>query len=165
MQHYESSGTSRNEEIISVRRNQEFEYQPAGFLIRGGAQFLDGVILGIMFLPLDLLNYIPVFKDNATILVVLMVARYILYFVATAWFICNKGGLPGKLLLGLKIVDVETGLFLTPRKALKREIWGKLFLDIITLGIGYLIALFRKDRRALHDLVAKSQVLRKVKSS
>ncbi len=155
-QHYEA-------EIPRVRRSVESEYEPAGFWIRGGAMFLDGLTIKIFFLPLEILNQFLVRLNDAKIaMVISMGITYVLYFAITAWFVSKKGGLPGKMLLGLKIVDVETGLFLSPGKAILRESLGKL-LSAITLTIGYIMAGVRMDKRALHDFVASSRVMRKVK--
>jgi uncharacterized RDD family membrane protein YckC len=51
---------------------------------------------------------------------------------------------------------------LSPGKALYRETIGK-FLSVLLLFSGYLMVIFRRDKRALHDIMSKSQVLRKVK--
>ena len=149
-------------EIPTLKRDTENEFVPAGFWIRWGASILDGLIVGIMLLPINIVNQILVHKESKAGYIVGTLVYYLAYFAIAGYFISKKGGLPGKLILGLKIVDLETGFFPTPGKAIFRETLGKL-LSTITFMIGYIMAGFRKDKRGLHDLVASTQVLRKVK--
>jgi uncharacterized RDD family membrane protein YckC len=74
-------------------------------------------------------------------------------------FIVKKGGTPGKLALGLRILDIKTKN--SPRwlKAILRETIAKLISSIML--VGYLLPLFRKDKRALHDLISSTQVVKK----
>jgi uncharacterized RDD family membrane protein YckC len=161
-QHFEPESSNKDSEIISLRRNKEYVYEPAGFLVRSGASFLDGAIIGVMTFPLDFLSVIPGLGSSGVGLVILTSLKWFAYFFLTIWFISKKGGLPGKLMLGLKIVNVDNGLMLSPGKALYRETIGK-FLSVLLLFSGYLMVIFRRDKRALHDIMSKSQVLRKVK--
>src|SRR5262249_34825801 len=80
-------------------------------------------------------------------------------FLYNGWFYRNKGATPGKLLLGLRVVDAQTGTYLSWGQTFMREIVGR-FVDALTLMIGLIMAAFRSDKRALHDLVAGTQVLR-----
>lgn len=73
-----------------------------------------------------------------------------------------KGGTIGRLVLGLKLIKVN-GKQLNFRTMLVREFIGKVGLGIITLGATYVISIFmvifRKDKRAIHDFVAKTAVV------
>jgi uncharacterized RDD family membrane protein YckC len=62
------------------------------------------------------------------------------------------------MLLGLKVVRDETGTFLTYGQAFWRETVGKM-ISGLPLGIGFLWALGRPDRKTFHDLMFKTQVL------
>ena len=79
-----------------------------------------------------------------------------LYFCAT---LSSFGGSPGKLLLGLRVVDAQTGSRIGFGRAIYREIFGKM-LSTITLGLGWGMVLIRRDTRALHDLTARTTVKR-----
>ncbi len=81
----------------------------------------------------------------------------ILFF---GWFYLNKGGSPGKLLFNMRVVDSATGSNIGYGRVLVREVLG-FWLDWFTLGIGLIMGIFRADKRALHDLVASTQVLKK----
>ena len=75
-----------------------------------------------------------------------------------------KGGTIGRLMLGMKLIKVD-GKQLGFRTMLVREFIGKVGLGMITLGATYVISIFmvifRKDKRAIHDLVAKTAVVHK----
>jgi uncharacterized RDD family membrane protein YckC len=63
----------------------------------------------------------------------------------------------GKALAGVRVVTA-TGEPLGYGRALARQLaW---LLSPLTLGVGFLVAVTRADRRALHDLVAGTRVVR-----
>ena len=74
------------------------------------------------------------------------------------WF----GATVGKLGLGARIVNLD-GSPIGLGKALLR--WFATIASNLTFGIGYLMVAFRKDKRALHDLLAATKVVRKPYSS
>jgi uncharacterized RDD family membrane protein YckC len=63
----------------------------------------------------------------------------------------------GKKWLGIKVVRID-GKPLTYWGVFLREVLGK-FASTLILGIGFFMAAFRKDKRALHDLAAKTIVV------
>ncbi len=81
---------------------------------------------------------------------------FFLYFCAT---LSSFGGSPGKLLLGLRVVDAANGAKLTFGRAIFRETVGKL-ISAAPLAIGFVMAFMRQDTRALHDLTAGTVVKR-----
>ena len=62
----------------------------------------------------------------------------------------------GKLVVGVRVVATDGGL-LPPGAALLRAVVAWLALPFL-LGLGHVIAGLRKDKRALHDLLAGSRV-------
>ena len=78
-----------------------------------------------------------------------------LYFV---WSLMRFGGSPAKLLMGLRIIDVDTGERLDYRQAILREMVGKVLGGVFL--ISPLVALTRQDRRGLHDWISNSVVKR-----
>ena len=65
-----------------------------------------------------------------------------------------------RLCLGLRVVDFETGERLGIGQTILREFIGK-WASFLTLLVGYLIVPFRRDKRALHDFIAGTQVRRR----
>jgi uncharacterized RDD family membrane protein YckC len=63
----------------------------------------------------------------------------------------------GKSLVGIRVVGMD-GALLTVGPALLRYLAG--YLSALPLGFGFLVAGLRRDKRALHDLIAGSRVER-----
>lgn len=83
-------------------------------------------------------------------------------WVAYAWYYwihgwARRGGTPGMRLLHLRLVD---DLFRQPVGYARA--WARVLACVataLTLGVGFLLIFFRPDRRALHDLLARTQVV------
>ena len=84
---------------------------------------------------------------------------FILSLPYYGWFYSRRGASPGKMVMGLKIVDAQTGLYLSPMRAFFRETLGKT-ISAIPFLIGFLVAAFRIDHKALHDLIFDTTVVR-----
>jgi uncharacterized RDD family membrane protein YckC len=85
--------------------------------------------------------------------------QLILQFIYAGYFYSSRSATPGKLILNLQVTK-DSGEKLNFIEAGFRDSFGK-FLSGVILGIGYLIAFFRSDRSALHDLVFKTKVILK----
>lgn len=146
----------------------------AGFFPRVLATLVDSIIL----LALNLLLLSPVFlvllfreafqsadllRDWAFLGILggcgLMILGANLWYVVGGW--ARTGRTPGKALLRLSVVpsgssEPTPGIGL--QKALVRFLAYNLSGSL--LGLGFLLVLIRKDRRALHDLLAGTRVVR-----
>jgi uncharacterized RDD family membrane protein YckC len=80
-----------------------------------------------------------------------------LFLITYVWFWHRSGQTPGKKLARIRVVDTTT-LQNAPYWKLVLRFLGY-FLSFITL-IGFFIGLFRKDKRALHDLISGTAVIR-----
>jgi uncharacterized RDD family membrane protein YckC len=135
----------------------------AGFWIRFGARFIDGIILGVANLAMDALMR-PAFGWGAPtagflagggLLVFAMnIAVGVLY---EAGFLVRNGATPGKMILGLRVVTAEGGPIGWGR-AIAR--YFGYWLDTVTLLIGYIMAAFDSEKRALHDHICGTRVVR-----
>jgi uncharacterized RDD family membrane protein YckC len=92
---------------------------------------------------------------NAAERVVLLAIIFVYY----GWFYHEKGATPGKILIGLGVEDSRTGERLSYARSFFRETIGKL-ISTVPLMVGFLIAFFREDRKALHDLIFDTTVVR-----
>jgi pSer/pThr/pTyr-binding forkhead associated (FHA) protein/uncharacterized RDD family membrane protein YckC len=145
----------------------------AGFFPRLLALLVDSVIL----LALNLLLLSPVFLvllfreafRSADLLrdwafLGILVGCGLMIFGANLWYVvggwARNGRTPGKALLRLSVVPLgpSTGPGLGLKTAFVRFLAWNLSGGL--LGIGFLLVLFREDRRALHDLVAGTKVVR-----
>lgn len=144
------------------------EGSPAGFWIRGAALVVDSLVLQSAFLPFQLLIYYPTLLaggigrgPDPTRLLAVNAGYLMVAFVVSAgyvvWMHGKYGQTLGKVATGVKVVQVS-GEPIGYGRALGR--WLALFLSTITLGIGYLIAGLRSDKRSLHDLVAGTRVMK-----
>ena len=68
-----------------------------------------------------------------------------------------RGATPGKKFVAIKIVDYKTHKDITNKQAITRS-FGYIISTFLFL-IGFLMVGFRKDKRALHDLLAGTAVI------
>jgi uncharacterized RDD family membrane protein YckC len=68
-----------------------------------------------------------------------------------------KGATPGKKFLHIKIVDANSFKDITNKQAITRSLGY--IPSTLLLGLGFLIIIFRKDKRSLHDLLANTAVI------
>lgn len=144
------------------------EGEPAGFWIRFLAYLIDSVILsllmGLIWGPTMFLTMRAAMSESgpgplAAIL------PFLAFLLTTAvslgyilWFWANKGATPGKKMLGLRIVreDGEEPLG-----------WGTAFMRLVgymvsgfILYIGFFMIAFNPEKKGLHDMIAKTRVLK-----
>jgi uncharacterized RDD family membrane protein YckC len=81
------------------------------------------------------------------------------YFTLAHWYF---GQTIGKWLMGIEVTHHRHGLSFS--RSLLRS-FGYLVSGSFTLGLGYLPALFRKDERTLHDMIAGTDVVLKRKQA
>jgi len=161
-----------NNDVISA--GTPIKRKPAGFWRRFAATMLDGVALGIILSPITIgLSMLmggfsppPEAGPDLVNLGIQTGISYLFQFVAIyfyfGYFYSKKGASPGKMVLNLKIVDTNAGRNPGYWKAFFRETIGKA-LSALSLGIGFLMVVFRKDGKALHDIVFSTQVLHEPK--
>jgi len=162
------------EPAVELKVKKKVKAAPAGFWIRLGATVIDGIILAIVQAPISILNGVlgamvggkPGQEPNPEMAMLVLLTTFIGMFVSIAVTVCyvgffysKKGATPGKMVFGLKVVSTETGKNLTFWKAGLRDTVGKGISSII-LAIGYLMAAFRDDKKALHDIMFNSQVIK-----
>jgi len=119
-----------------------------GFWIRAGALFIDGLVL---FIPVAIVR--GMFGSLG--LVVIIVAEW-LYFAlleSSSW-----QATPGKKALGLAVVNAD-GTRLTFGRASVRYL-AKI-VSSLTLCIGYMMAGWTAQKRALHDMIAETLVVKR----
>lgn len=80
-----------------------------------------------------------------------------LFLITYVWLWHKSGQTPGKKLAHIRVVDAKT-FENAPYWKLTLRFIGY-FISLITL-VGFFIGLFRKDKRALHDLLSGTAVIR-----
>jgi uncharacterized RDD family membrane protein YckC len=138
----------------------------AGFWIRLIARMIDNTITSIaayifqipMLLLLARMDKkagpdMPAFLAAMAVAVLLSLGAAAYY---EAWFIKNKGATPGKMILGLKVIRARGGTF-TWGLAIGR--YFAYVLGGFTLYVGYLMAGWDEEKRALHDRICDTRVV------
>jgi uncharacterized RDD family membrane protein YckC len=135
----------------------------AGFWIRFGAKFIDGIILGVLiFVPMMLLiGFTALAEDSSTEMIIQGVFQLAYYVVSagyTIFFVGKYGATPGKMACKLKIVDESGGKIGYGRAT------GRFFAEILSgliCYIGYIMAAFDDEKRSLHDRICNTRVVHK----
>lgn len=148
----------------------------AGFWIRFGAKFIDGLIFGLGLVVLIGLIGVALHFSGLTVIppdtadrnapppvgmIILMVIYYLAAFLGrpayNAILVAKYESTPGKMACGLKVVN-DNGSRVSTGKA-----WGRGFAELLsgmTCSIGYIIAGFDDQKRSLHDHVCSTRVIR-----
>ncbi|MEZ5312211.1 MAG: FHA domain-containing protein [Thermoanaerobaculia bacterium] len=130
---------------------------PAGFWIRVAAALLDTIPVVLLLAIGFALAYFV--SPEAAILTSVLQFGYGLYLAVIGPAL--QGTTPGKKLLKLAIVSDTT----SPGQGLG---WGTAFLRLVghlvcslTFSLGYLLVAFTAEKQGLHDLIAKTHVVRR----
>jgi uncharacterized RDD family membrane protein YckC len=145
----------------------------AGFWIRVVASILDSIILGIVQWILNLAVLAPFIRmpritpgevPPDAFVGGLVASMGTLWLVGMAigctyetFFLVKFGATPGKMALGLKVIRADGGPIGVGRAV------GRYFakmLSAIILLIGYIMAGFDSQKRALHDYICDTRVVR-----
>ena len=150
-----------------------------GFWIRAGAYMIDQIALFLVRLPFELAlrafvfwqmyqtsgNAYPFWQSR------LLLITYGLYFIFilsihlayNVFFVGRYGATPGKMALKLKIVrsDLSKVSYL---RALGRY-FAQGLSGMLTLYIGYIMAGFDSEKRALHDYICDTRVIKRQSQS
>jgi uncharacterized RDD family membrane protein YckC len=155
----------------------ETRYEYVGFWARVLASLVDTVLVGVIVWPLLTLIYgsgywteyfapltgalggsldaiAPVPSRGPADVIV----SYVLPAVAIIAFWIARQATPGKMLIGAKIVDAETGAPLTRRQAIGRYLGY--YVSLFGLGLGFLWVGWDRRKQGWHDKLAGTVVVR-----
>ena len=142
----------------------EFAY--GGFWIRFVAKFIDGIVLMIANFVggfvVGMLHIVPEAaspSDGAAIAITMLVNYSIAFAIGSSYnaiFLPKFGATPGKMILGLKVAR-PTGENISIGQAIGR--YFAEFLSGIIFLIGYIMAGFDDEKRALHDRICSTRVI------
>lgn len=135
----------------------------AGFWIRFGAKFIDGLILVIPFAVIWLVFFLGsvqpggFYQPNPWLLLVNF-GFFVIRLCYETFFLGRFGATPGKMACGLKVLTSD-GQPISYARAL-----GRVFAEILSqlvCYIGYIIVAFDGEKRALHDHICNTRVVYK----
>lgn len=145
------------------------ELQYAGFWIRFGARFVDGLVMqGVSYGLLFLIGILGSAFDSGApgepgageiILLLFTIVFSIGFPVAyETYFVGKYGATLGKMAVGIKVV-MSDGSPVSNGRAFGR-VWAY-FLSALVLYIGFIMAAFDEEKRSLHDRICDTRVVRK----
>jgi len=142
---------------------QPGNFRYGGFWIRFAAKLIDGIILTVVNFAFSFLltMLLVTTSDPATAIIsgVISTLLNLAFAVAmTTWFLGRFGATPGKMAVGLMVVHPDGSRISYPRA------FGRYFAEMLSsliLCIGYLMAAFDDEKRALHDRICDTRVVYK----
>jgi len=133
--------------------------RPAGFWIRVVAFGFDMVVYLLAYLCLARLAralWGPGLDGGSSAQGAVLLFTVLFAIVYTTTLHTIAGQTLGKAVVGIRVVAASDGALLTAGPALLRHLAS--FLSAFPVGFGYIVAGLRRDKRALHDLIAGSRV-------
>ena len=145
-----------------ISLNSPGKQAPGGFGRRLVASLLDSLIVSIALFPINFvlaLLAIAVFgKDSMVVTFITYPFHFLAVYFYFGYFYSQKGASLGKMVMNLRVINSDTGKNLSYKEAFFREVFGKL-ISGIPLLMGYIVVLFRDDRKGFHDQIFHTQVL------
>lgn len=135
----------------------------AGFWVRVGAKFIDGIILWLISMLFTLgagLIAAPYADPYQTMAIRVFLALVQITIAAsyTTWFLGKFDATPGKMAFHLLVVNPD-GTSIGYGRALGRHFAE--WISGLLVGIGYLMVAFDPEKRSLHDRICSTRVIRK----
>lgn len=139
------------------------EMNYAGFWIRFAAKVVDGLILGVILIAPMVFIVIRNAGGRATgtfdpAMLLFQLGYSIVGMAYSIFFVGKYGATPGKMVCNLKIVTADGG------KVGYGRATGRFFAEILSgiiCYIGYIMAGFDGQKRALHDHLCSTRVIHK----
>jgi uncharacterized RDD family membrane protein YckC len=132
----------------------------AGFWIRVLAKIIDGIVLNIGIYVLDRVVFgrslIGVTRFTPLIGILFLV-RMVIAAAYEIWFVAKYGATPGKMILHLRVITAAGGPL---SYGLATGRYFAQLLSAFTFLIGYIMAGIDDQKRALHDRICNTRVVR-----
>jgi len=141
----------------------DLEY--VGFWLRVGASLIDTVLVLMVTVPIMLsvlgATYFSdqrLIKGPAGFLV-----EWVLPAIGVLAFWIARGATPGKMAIGARIVDAETGARPSTGQLIGRYLGY--YVSLVPLGLGMIWVAFDRRKQGFHDKLAGTVVVRSKKAS
>jgi uncharacterized RDD family membrane protein YckC len=137
-----------------------------GFWIRFLAVFIDGIALWIITFAIQTVTATRITPGDLGNMALVMSTFGINFTISIAlqclyesFFIVRFGATPGKMIFKLKVITPDGGGISWGRAVAR---YFAKILSSITLMIGYIMAGFDSEKRALHDYIVGTRVIRTI---
>ncbi len=147
--------TCNPEFVRKIKEEDDTGLRYAGFWIRFCAKIIDNFILmtTVMFIGYFIEKPGDSFSELHNFLTLLL---YLITAGYEVWFLEKFGATPGKMVFGLKVVTPDgggIGYLRALGRAFARE------LSSMAFSLGYIMAAFDSQKRALHDRICATRVI------
>ena len=144
--------------LIDENVSQETVY--GGFWVRLLASLIDSIWVLALTLTLGWLVYGAVYFESTDFIQggADFIISYVLPFLITMVFWVYKAATPGKMVLGLKIVDATTLENVSKGRLVLR--YFAYYVSLIPIGLGFLWVAWDKKKQGWHDKIAKTLVIK-----
>jgi uncharacterized RDD family membrane protein YckC len=135
--------------------------RPAGFWIRAAGALIDFALFSIVYASQERMAariWGPALDESSVFQLTVVMFTFVFTLLYTTVLHAWQGQTIGKLVVGVWVVT-DDGDPLPFGAALLR--YFAYYLSLLPLALGFVIAGLRHDKRALHDLVAGSRVVRR----
>ena len=139
---------------------QEGEIHYSGFWIRLLASLIDTVWLLLLTFALGWMIYGAIYFQSTEFTqgYADLFITYVLPFILTILFWYYKAATPGKMILGMRIVDANTlGKVSTGRLFLR---YLSYYISMLVLGLGFLWVGWDRRKQGWHDKIARTLVIK-----
>lgn len=132
----------------------------AGFWIRVAASIIDSIILVLVTSPILYSIYgKEYFKSQGLIAGFWdVILKWVFPAIAVIVFWIYKSATPGKMILGIKIVDLKTGKSPSTSQSIIRYLGY--YVSMIPLMLGIIWVAFDKKKQGFHDKLAGTVVVK-----
>jgi len=139
--------------------SEELEY--GGFWIRVGAALIDSLLLAMIIVPILSVVYGPAYWGSDAMVQgpIDVLLTWVAPAVATVLFWMYRQATPGKMALGLRVVDATTGRPASTGQLVRRYLGY--YVSIIPLLLGLLWVAFDPRKQGWHDKLAHTVVVRR----
>ncbi len=153
---------------MAVPPSPDVGLRPAGLWIRYLAITVDHIVLMIPSLAIVVPRILSIWTaivagDREAVLqaleglgTLMVVVGFLIPMLYEVGFVGWRGQTPGKMLLGLKIIRADGGEVDYIKSFIR---WIGKMISGLLLGIGYIMAAFTENKRALHDYIAGTRVV------
>ena len=119
--------------------------------------FYDGVLVVAIVIITSLPFYSFNVEESFLLKLTMQLYFYLIIQYFFVWFWVNSTATLGMKSWKIKIVDIN-GNSISYKKAIVR--FNVSILSISIFGLGFLISLFRKDKKCLHDIISRTQLIK-----
>ena len=133
----------------------------AGFWMRVGSAIIDSLLLGLIIVPVLAAVYGPRYWSSDRLVQgpLDVLVSWVAPAIAVIAFWIARQATPGKMAIGLRIVDAQTGSKPTTRQFILRYVGY--YVAMLPLFVGILWVAFDLRKQGWHDKIAGTVVVRR----